>query len=278
MGQPTGRRHRRRSPWRSARSLRERALVGEGGGKVGIRCGEVMKRWISVRASTKTRSRSMLFHRRQQAPSPGIGRELQGRVPEDADQPGLHSASQIESDARRRGHQTRLGLVEPGKQATFTTARALQEVAEPEQRLTGPGSPSAACWSKATARPRAWHRARPHRSPLPRHGLLCRAAPADDRLQPRVHREAILGDPKLVCARHMTPAAQLEHFQLPDMAGIKALVGQHQHPVDMGAEDLELIPGMAGRGAQSSPRALRPGLAAAARNDADRVATAPDPR
>ena len=62
-----------------------------------------------------------------------------------------------------------------------------------------------------------------------------------------MHRETILGDRELMRARHMAPATQLEHLQLPDMAGIKPLVGQHQHPVDMGAEDLQLIPGMAGQ-------------------------------
>jgi hypothetical protein len=45
----------------------------------------------------------------------------------------------------------------------------------------------------------------------------------------------------------MMPATQLEHLQQPDVASIESLVGQHHHPVDMGAEDLQLFPGVAGQ-------------------------------
>ena len=134
--------------------------------------------------------------------------------------------------------------MEPGEQTTFAAAGAPGE-AQPEQRLAGSGCPHQ-------------ERAGEGHQPAPEHGVESRhpvpssplaapgTAPADNGLQPRVHREAIVGDQELVRAGDMAPATQLEHLQLPDMAR-KPLVGQHQHPVDMGAEHLQLIPGMAGQ-------------------------------
>ena len=144
-------------------------------------------------------------------------------------------------------HQGRFGFVEPGEETTFAAAGALRQVAQPEQGLAG-------------ARCAHHQRAGVGHQPAPEHGvesrypgpqelawLLRGTAPADNGLQPRVHREAIVGDRELVRASHMVPTTQLEHLQLPDVSRIEPLVGQDQHRVDMGAKDLQLLPGIAGQ-------------------------------
>ena len=102
-----------------------------------MRCGDVDEPLDVGDGVDEDPPRPVLVDRGQEPPGPGVGRELQRRVPQDLDQPGLDRALQVEPDARRGGDQIGWRLVEPGQQAALPALGALQQEAEAEQRLAG---------------------------------------------------------------------------------------------------------------------------------------------
>jgi len=136
--------------------------------------------------------------------------------------------------------------VKPGKETSFSAGGPFHEEAEPEERLAGARSTYYQC-AGVRQNSASKHGIESGYSSAESYSLtsdLLRAVPAGYRLQAGMDRETDLADSELMSAAYVGTAAQLEHFQLPDMARVKPLVGEYDHAVDVGAEVPQLLSGV----------------------------------